>query len=76
VGIRLTWLFGLGSLKEEDTTRIEPEPKLELKKMARQDQNERSLNEIFYLSHLTSPSCFNMPALGANMNLKLEPHYI
>jgi len=35
--------------KRKRLTRIKPEPKLELEKMAGQDLNERALNEIFYL---------------------------
>ena len=34
------------------------------------------MNEIFYPPRSTLPSCFNLPALGTNVNLKLEPHYI
>jgi len=44
--------------------------------MVEQDRNERALNEIFFTPHSTLPSCFNLPALGADVNLKLEPHYI
>jgi len=53
--------------------RIELEPGLEFEKMAEQDRNERYLNEIFYSPRSTLLSCFNLPALGANLNLKLEP---
>ena len=49
---------------------------MNLKKWLGQDRNERALNEIFYPPRSTLPSYFNLPALGANVNLKLEPHYI
>ena len=64
--------------KRRRLTRIElePEPEFEIKKMAEQDRNKRALNEIFFSPRSTLPSCFNLPALGANVNLKLEPHYI
>ena len=44
--------------------------------MAGQNRNERDLNEIFYPPCSTLPSCFNLPALGTNVNLKVELHYI
>ena len=64
--------------KRRRLTRIEldPEPERKTERMAEQDRTERPLNEIFFLPRSTLPSCFNLPALGANVNLKLEPHYI
>ena len=62
--------------KRRRLTRIKFEPKPELEKMAGQERNERAMNEIFYPQHLTLPSCFNLLTLGANVNIKLEPHYI
>ena len=66
--------------KRRRLTRIEldpePEPELKTERMAEQDRTERPLNEIFFPPRSTLPSCFNLPALGANVNLKLEPHYI
>jgi len=44
--------------------------------MAGQERTKKALNEIFYPQLLTSPSCLNLPTLGTNVNLKLEPHYI
>ena len=58
--------------KRRRLIRIEPE----LEKMAGLERTEKALNEIFYPQRSTLPSCFNLPALGTNVNLKLEPHYI
>ena len=65
-------------LKRRRLTRVKLklEPKFEIKKMDEQDRNEGALNEIFSPPHSTLPSCFNLPALGANVSLKLKPHYI
>ena len=62
--------------KRRRLTRIKPEPELKYEKMAGQERNERALNKIFYPPRSTLSSCFNLPALSTNMNLKLEPHYI
>ena len=64
--------------KIQRLTRIGPKPEFELEneKMVEQNRTERPLNEIFFPPCSTVPSCFNLPALGANVNLKLEPHYI
>jgi len=62
--------------KRRRLTRIKPEPELKLEKMAGQERNERALNKIFYPPRSTLPSCLNLPTLGANVNLKLEPNYI
>jgi len=43
--------------------------------MANQDRTERPLDEIFFPRRSTLPSYFNLPAFGANVNLKLGPHY-
>ena len=64
--------------KRRRLTRIElnPEPKFETEKIVEQDRKERALNEIFFPPRSTLSSRFNLPSLGANVNLKLEPCYI
>ena len=57
--------------KRRSLTKIEPEPEFEFANMAGLDRNESVLNEMFYLPCSTLPSYYNLPFLGANVNLKI-----
>jgi len=55
---------------------LEPKPKIEIEKMAKQDRNERALNMISFSPCSILPSYFNLPPAGVDVNQKLEPYYI